>query len=113
MVAGATALDLAQHKSLRGNKKAIAAVTGVISGMGSLCGALIQVLIPHIGHSNLFLMQMGLCLCGALLLAPLGFRDLRDLLRQRRESRQKRSSSTFSHKSVSGIEMKDELVNSD
>lgn len=50
LVSGCISADLGTHKSLRGNSKALATVTGIIDGTGSIGAAIVQFTIGALAH---------------------------------------------------------------
>ena len=50
LVSGCISADLGTHKSLRGNSRALATVTGIIDGTGSIGAAIVQFTIGSLAH---------------------------------------------------------------
>lgn len=72
------------HESLQGNEKALATVTAIIDGMGSIGAALGPMLTGYISElpgefNNVFLMLYVAALTAALLLSKLVYKEICDL----------------------------------
>ncbi|GAB4813197.1 hypothetical protein N2152v2_000243 [Parachlorella kessleri] len=92
LITTAVSADLGTHESLAGNEKALATVTAIIDGMGSLGAALGPTLTGYIsslpgGFDNVFLMLGFSALCAGLLLTKLVIQDVKDMLRRRAKRR--------------------------
>jgi OPA family glycerol-3-phosphate transporter-like MFS transporter 1/2 len=78
--------ELGQHKSLEGNSKALATVTSIIDGTGSIgaaVGPMIAGLVQSGGWENVFYMLIGSNIMAMVLL----FRLVRNELRKPRRTR--------------------------
>ena len=89
LITTAVSADLGTHSSLTGNFKALATVTAIIDGMGSIGAALGPMATGYIselpgGFDNVFLMLYAAAACAGLLLSRLAFRELRDMWRRAR-----------------------------
>lgn len=74
------------HDSLQGNEKALATVTAIIDGMGSIGAAVGPMLTGYIselpgGFNNVFAMLYVAALSAALLLSKLVYKEVLDLMR--------------------------------
>lgn len=88
------------HESLRGSEKALATVTAIIDGFGSLGAALGPLLTGYIssmrgGFDNVFLMLYIAAVCAALLISRLVVRDVQRILhpppkKEKQKRRQRR-----------------------
>ncbi|KAL6055988.1 Glycerol-3-phosphate transporter [Balamuthia mandrillaris] len=82
LITTAVSADLGTHSSLKGDAKALATVTAIIDGTGSM-GAAVGPFITgwlsstHDGWDRVFWMLMGMCGASALLLSRLLFKELR------------------------------------
>ncbi|KAL6757692.1 glycerol-3-phosphate permease-like protein [Haematococcus lacustris] len=80
LITTAVSADLGTHESLQGNSKALATVTAIIDGMGSLGAALGPLLTGYIsqhgGFDNVFTMLYLSALTAALLILKLAAREL-------------------------------------
>ena len=89
LITTAVSADLGTHSSLTGNFKALATVTAIIDGMGSIGAAVGPMATGYIselpgGFDNVFLMLYAAATCAGLLLSRLAFRELRDMWQQSR-----------------------------
>jgi MFS family permease len=93
LITTAVSADLGTHQSLAGNEKALATVTAIIDGMGSIGAAIGPLMTGYIselpgGFDNVFLMLYGAAASAGLLLTGLVFKEVRDMLRRRRKQRE-------------------------
>lgn len=93
LITTAVSADLGTHSSLAGNEKALATVTAIIDGMGSIGAAIGPVATGYIsqlpgGFDNVFYMLYGAASCAGLLLTRLVIRELKDLWKRWRGYRQ-------------------------
>lgn len=93
LITTAVSADLGTHQSLAGNEKALATVTAIIDGMGSIGAAIGPLITGYIselpgGFDNVFLMLYGAAASAGLLLTGLVFKEVRDMLRRRRKQRE-------------------------
>lgn len=93
LITTAVSADLGTHSSLAGNEKALATVTAIIDGMGSVGAAIGPAVVGYIselrgGFDNVFLMLYGAAACaGALLSGPV-VKEVREMLAERRRRRE-------------------------
>ena len=85
LITTAVSADLGSSSTVGGNEKALATVTAIIDGMGSIGAALGPMLTGYIselpgGFDNVFMMLYGSGLCAGLLLSGLVLRELSELL---------------------------------
>ncbi|XP_068238216.1 glucose-6-phosphate exchanger SLC37A2-like isoform X2 [Palaemon carinicauda] len=83
LITTAVSADLGTHESIRGNAKALATVSSIIDGTGSIgaaVGPLIAGPISQTGWINVFYMLMGANVCALLLLTRLVIREVREFL---------------------------------
>ena len=85
LITTAVSADLGSSSTVSGNEKALATVTAIIDGMGSIGAALGPMLTGYIselpgGFDNVFMMLYMAGLCAGLLLSGLVLRELSDLL---------------------------------
>jgi OPA family glycerol-3-phosphate transporter-like MFS transporter 3 len=87
IMGSSAAADLGQHPSIEGNGRALATVTGIIDGMGSIGAALAQALIPLIsvqfGWQGVFSMLVLFCLASGLFLARICWEETKQFLQRR------------------------------
>eukprot|EP00193_Tetraselmis_chui_P010555 CAMPEP_0177775690 /NCGR_PEP_ID=MMETSP0491_2-20121128/14265_1 /TAXON_ID=63592 /ORGANISM="Tetraselmis chuii, Strain PLY429" /LENGTH=469 /DNA_ID=CAMNT_0019294333 /DNA_START=252 /DNA_END=1661 /DNA_ORIENTATION=- len=81
LITTAVSADLGTHESLAGSEKALATVTAIIDGMGSLGAAVGPFLVGYIasgegGFNNVFYMLYACCLTAGLLIGRLVTREL-------------------------------------
>eukprot|EP00873_Tetraselmis_striata_P029900 jgi/Tetstr1/450164/TSEL_037206.t1 len=81
LITTAVSADLGTHESLAGSEKALATVTAIIDGMGSLGAAVGPFLVGYIasgegGFNNVFYMLYACCLIAGLLIGKLVTREL-------------------------------------
>lgn len=76
------AIDLATQSEVRGNKKIVSTITGVVDACGSLFAALTQLLLAHISHSWIFVLFTGYSLVAAIALIPITLEDFREYKKQ-------------------------------
>jgi hypothetical protein len=69
---------------LKGNKKSLATVVGIIDGTGTIIGSIAQSIIPFIQKYS-FLFYTGLTLAAALALSPLAMQDYKKMRRKDEE----------------------------
>lgn len=89
LITTAVSADLGTHGSLAGNEKALATVTAIIDGMGSIGAAIGPVATGYIselpgGFDNVFYMLYGAAACAGLLLSKLAFREAKEMWTIRR-----------------------------
>lgn len=80
LITTAVSADLGTQKALRGNSKALATVTSIIDGTGSIGAALgpwLTGMISPTGWNNVFWMLISADICAALLLTRVFIRELR------------------------------------
>lgn len=85
LITTSVSAELGQHKSLEGNSKALATVTAIIDGTGSIgaaVGPLIAGLIQNSGWNNVFYMLIASNICAMLLLTRLVSREYRRFRRR-------------------------------
>eukprot|EP01024_Parvocaulis_polyphysoides_P063178 TRINITY_DN72774_c0_g1_i1.p3 TRINITY_DN72774_c0_g1~~TRINITY_DN72774_c0_g1_i1.p3 ORF type:complete len:205 (-),score=16.34 TRINITY_DN72774_c0_g1_i1:379-909(-) len=92
LITTAVSADLGSHESLAGNEKALATVTAIIDGMGSVGAAIGPLLTGYVsemkgGFSNVFLMLYLSAFAAGLFLAKLVWKDIKYLLRQSYQTR--------------------------
>jgi sugar phosphate permease len=85
LITTAVSADLGSSSTVGGNEKALATVTAIIDGMGSIGAALGPMVTGYIselpgGFDNVFMMLYGAGLCAGLLLSGLVLRELSELL---------------------------------
>ncbi|KAH7332195.1 hypothetical protein KP509_20G074600 [Ceratopteris richardii] len=83
LITTAVSADLGTHKSLKGNSKALATVTAIIDGTGSVgaaVGPLLTGYISQSGWKSVFYMLMISALFAGLLLSKLVIAEVRDLM---------------------------------
>ena len=85
LITTAVSADLGSSSTVGGNEKALATVTAIIDGMGSIGAALGPMVTGYIselpgGFDNVFYMLYGAGLCAGLLLSCLVLRELGELL---------------------------------
>ncbi|KAH7623698.1 putative glycerol-3-phosphate transporter 4 [Nannochloris sp. 'desiccata'] len=85
LITTAVSADLGSSSTVGGNEKALATVTAIIDGMGSIGAALGPMVTGYIselpgGFDNVFMMLYGAGLCAGLLLSGLVLRELGELL---------------------------------
>lgn len=86
LITTAVSADLGTHESLQGSEKALATVTAIIDGMGSIGAAAGPVLTGYISElpgefNNVFIMLYVSALSAALLLSKLVYKEVCDLAR--------------------------------
>ncbi|KAL4457256.1 hypothetical protein ABPG75_012121 [Micractinium tetrahymenae] len=91
LITTAVSADLGTHKSLAGNEKALATVTAIIDGMGSIGAAIGPMMTGYIselpgGFDNVFYMLYGAAAAAGLLLTGLVFKEVREMVRRRRRT---------------------------
>lgn len=91
LITTAVSADLGSSVGSSGNEKALATITAIIDGMGSIGAALGPVLTGYIselpgGFDNVFLMLYIAALCAGLLLSRLVLREIGELRSMRRSS---------------------------
>lgn len=88
LVSAAISADLGKQGPVQGNSEALATVTGIVDGTGSVGAAIGQILVPLIqdglGWKSVFYLFMLMTLLTALCILPLFIREVRDLCRQKR-----------------------------
>lgn len=86
LVSAAISADLGKQGPVQGNSEALATVTGIVDGTGSVGAAIGQILVPLIqdklGWKSVFYLFMLMTLLTALCILPLFIREVRDLCRQ-------------------------------
>lgn len=83
LITTAVSADLGTHKSLKGNSKALATVTAIIDGTGSVgaaVGPLLTGYISESGWNSVFYMLMTSALFAGLLLTKLVMTEVRELM---------------------------------
>jgi MFS transporter, OPA family, solute carrier family 37 (glycerol-3-phosphate transporter), member 1/2 len=95
LITTAVSADLGSAVGRNGNEKALATITAIIDGMGSIGAALGPMVTGYIselpgGFDNVFLMLYGAALCAGLLLSKLVLRELGDMMNRRRSHRRAR-----------------------
>lgn len=85
LITTAVSADLGSSSTVSGNEKALATVTAIIDGMGSIGAALGPMMTGYIselpgGFDNVFIMLYGAALCAGLLLSGLVLRELGEML---------------------------------
>nr|XP_022301620.1 sugar phosphate exchanger 3-like isoform X1 [Crassostrea virginica] len=102
LVSAAISADLGKQGPVQGNSEALATVTGIVDGTGSVGAAIGQILVPVIqdglGWKSVFYLFMLMTLLTALCILPLFIREVKDLCKQ---SRMKAKLSRFKGLSVS------------
>lgn len=82
LVSSAVSADLGSHAILHGNNKAMATVTGIIDGVGSIGGALSGVLCSyvgsHYGWNNVLYMLCIIAACAALCLVRVSYHEYKN-----------------------------------
>ena len=81
LITTAVSADLGSSESVKGNEKALATVTAIIDGMGSIGAALVPMATGYIselpgGFNNVFTMLYAAATCAGLLLSGLVVREL-------------------------------------
>ncbi|XP_062568624.1 sugar phosphate exchanger 3-like isoform X6 [Saccostrea cucullata] len=88
LVSAAISADLGKQGPVQGNSEALATVTGIIDGTGSVGAAIGQILVPLIqdglGWRSVFYLFMLMTLLTALCILPLFVREVRDLYSKRK-----------------------------
>ncbi|KAL4228961.1 hypothetical protein ACF0H5_012001 [Mactra antiquata] len=80
LITTAVSADLGTHKSLRGNSKALATVTAIIDGTGSVgaaLGPLLTGVISKSGWNNVFYMLIAADICAMFFLIRLIFKEIK------------------------------------
>jgi len=93
LITTAVSTELGTHKSLKGSARALATVTAIIDGTGSIGGALgplIAGAISDLGWQYVFYMLMGANVMALLLLIRLVKHEIQRFYEKRRELRHKR-----------------------
>lgn len=93
LITTAVSTELGTHKSLKGSARALATVTAIIDGTGSIGGALgplIAGAISDLGWQYVFYMLMGANVMALLLLIRLVKHEIHRFYEKRRELRHKR-----------------------
>lgn len=88
LITTAVSADLGTHESLRGNSKALATVSAIVDGTGSVGAAIGPLLAGALSQSNwsyVFYMLMISDVLALLLLTRLVIHEVRDFIRRRRE----------------------------
>lgn len=93
LITTAVSADLGTHESLAGNEKALATVTAIIDGMGSVGAAIGPAVVGYIselpgGFNNVFLMLYGAAGCAGLLLSGLVYKEIKELMEGRRHRKE-------------------------
>lgn len=87
LISAAITADLGRQEALQGNSRAMATVTGIVDGTGSLGAALGQVTLPYLqvgwGWHSVFYYLMAAVVVTIVFLLPILVNDVRDLLRKR------------------------------
>ena len=89
LITTAVSADLGTHKSLKGNSKALATVTAIIDGTGSVgaaVGPLLTGYISSTGWDSVFIMLMMSALFAGLLLTKLVIGEVRELMTRAKDS---------------------------
>jgi len=88
LISSAIAADLGTHSVVKGNKTALATVTGIIDGTGSFGAAIGQVLIAWIssrwGWNITFYVLIIIALLSAVCILPLFLKEIRIFIRYQR-----------------------------
>jgi len=86
MISAAITADLGRQGPIQGNKEALATVTGIVDGTGSVGAALGQILVPLIQEKfnwfYVFYLFIFLCVLTAVCIFPLFIRELKTLIVQ-------------------------------
>lgn len=85
LITTSVSTELGQHKSLEGNSKALATVTAIIDGTGSIgaaVGPLIAGLVQNSGWNNVFYMLIGSNIIAMILLSRLVGKEYRRFRRR-------------------------------
>ncbi|OCT88083.1 hypothetical protein XELAEV_18016710mg [Xenopus laevis] len=94
MISSAISADLGRQEMVRGSSEALATVTGIVDGTGSIGAAMGQFLVPLIQNSLnwmwVFYFFIFMICMTTVFMVPLIVRETRDWLRQRRSSRLER-----------------------
>lgn len=93
LITTAVSADLGTHKSLAGNEKALATVTAIIDGMGSIGAAIGPLMTGYIselpgGFDNVFYMLYGAAATAGLLLTGLVIKEIKEMVHGRRAAQQ-------------------------
>ncbi|KAG7255809.1 hypothetical protein CRUP_012843 [Coryphaenoides rupestris] len=88
MISSAISADLGRQEALRGSQEALATVTGIVDGTGSIGAAggqyLVSLLESKLGWMCVFYFFIVMTGCSILFIAPLIYRELRSMWRDRR-----------------------------
>ncbi|XP_072026592.1 sugar phosphate exchanger 3-like isoform X2 [Amphiura filiformis] len=102
LISAAVAADLGQQEAVRGNGKALATVTGIVDGTGTIGAAIGQILVPllelNYGWSTVFYFFIGMNIMSTLILMPVFINDLSVLSKRLNASEDKESTSLLHSK---------------
>ncbi|EAS00768.2 MFS transporter (macronuclear) [Tetrahymena thermophila SB210] len=85
IISGPLMIDLGKHPKLKGKAQAVGTIAGLIEGSGSLCAALIQLVIPSIGEKNIFILFMLSTFASLISLLPVALNDYLAFLKEQRK----------------------------
>ncbi|EAR96454.1 MFS transporter (macronuclear) [Tetrahymena thermophila SB210] len=85
ILSAAISIDLAKQPALKGQKSALSTISSLIEGIGSLCAAITQIIIPQIGQNYVFVLFMTLISVSVIFLIPLVVNDFKDLKKEKSE----------------------------
>lgn len=83
LITTAVSAELGTHPSLKGSRKALATVTSVIDGTGSIGAAVGPLLAAAVGLSNVFYMLMGSMVLALVFLTRLVAAEVSNVFRRR------------------------------
>ncbi|KAL4499139.1 hypothetical protein ABPG72_017041 [Tetrahymena utriculariae] len=85
IISGPLMIDLGKHPKLKGKAQAVGTIAGLIEGSGSLCAALIQLVIPSIGEKNIFILFMLSTFASLISLLPVALNDYLAYLKEQKK----------------------------
>merc|ERR1712122_446132 len=82
LITTAVSAELGQHESLKGSSKALATVTAIIDGTGSIGAAIGPLIANQLSTTEAIWMLMGSATLAILFLARLVFKDIQNIIRR-------------------------------
>merc|ERR1719376_1194990 len=82
LITTAVSAELGQHESLKGSAKALATVTAIIDGTGSIGAAVGPLIAYQLSTTEAIWMLMGSATLAILFLARLVFRDIQNIIQR-------------------------------